>query len=85
MHTHTINGVTLRARTPEALFKKVARALGGRSYLLRLDCWTVYGEYTYEITATTYLPRQRHSEINGRRLVTVRGWATSVPLGRRRA
>lgn len=72
MHTHTINGVTLRARTPDALFLKVARALGGRNYLARLDCWTEDGDYTYEITATTYLPRQRCSEVHGRRFVTVR-------------
>lgn len=72
MHTHTINGVILRARTTEALFLKVARALGGRNFLARLDCWTEDGERTYEITSTTYLPRQRCSEVHGRRFVTVR-------------
>ncbi|MFZ9683017.1 MAG: hypothetical protein ACO3DQ_07430 [Cephaloticoccus sp.] len=72
MLTHTINGTTLRARTAEALFLKIARALGGKSYLARLDSWTEDGERTYEITATTYLPRQRCSEVHGRRFVVVR-------------
>lgn len=71
MHTHTINGTTVRARTVEGLFRKIARALGGRDYLARLDSWNDDGERIYEVTATTYLPRQRCSEINGRRFVAV--------------
>lgn len=66
-------GETYSARSKDALFRKVARALGGRDYLSRLDCWTEDGrEQVYEITATTYLPRQGCSEINGRAFVTVR-------------
>jgi hypothetical protein len=66
-------GETLRARSKESLFRKVARALGGNGYRSRLDCWTEDGrEQVYEITATTHLPRQGCSEINGRAFVTVR-------------
>lgn len=72
MFTHTINGTTVRARTVENLFQKIARALGGRDYLARLDSWTEDGERIYEITAITYLPRQRCSEVHGRRFVAVR-------------
>lgn len=72
MFTHTINGTTVRARTVEALFRKISQQLGGRDYLARLDSWTEDGERIYEITATTYLPRQRCNEVHGRRFVAVR-------------
>ena len=71
MLSYTINNTTLRAGSPEGLFRKIARELGGRDYVVRCRGFCNDGTRVYELTAFTSLPRQRCREVNGRCVVTV--------------
>jgi hypothetical protein len=71
MHTHTIGTQTLRARTSEALFRKVARALGGNDYVARFQYYTEAGAL-YQVEAITFHRNKKLREIHGRTLVQIK-------------
>ena len=73
MMTCRVEGVSLRARTERALFRKAARVLGGRDYFARLDCWNSRGERVFEITAATWVRGAGCWEVQRREFVTVEG------------
>lgn len=72
MYACAINGRTLRSRSLDGLFIRVARACGGNAYSSRLSHWSPDGkERTYAITVLRYLRRHRCSEIVSEQFVTV--------------
>lgn len=71
MHTHTMGSETLRAKTSEALFRKVARALGGNDYTAHFHSYTEEGAL-YQIVATTFHRQRKLREIKGKTFVMIK-------------
>jgi hypothetical protein len=63
MLTTKINNTTVRARTVENLFRRVARLYGGTHCTNRVNGWNDYGT-EYQVTVCKTLPRRMNYGIS---------------------